>query len=55
VALEKMDVVSSAFVNNQIELYLSQDVAIDEEAVKTAIKSSGAKFVDMKKEASTTL
>ena len=55
VALEKIDTVSSAYVNNKIELYLSEDVALDEEAVKTALTSSGVKFVDMKKEASTSL
>jgi len=55
VALEKMDVVSTAFVNESVELYLKQDIALDEETIKAAITSSGAKFVEMKKETSTTL
>lgn len=55
VALEKMDVVSTAFVNKTIELYLNEDVALDEEAIKTAITGAGAKFVAMQKADSVSL
>ncbi|MEO1855885.1 MAG: hypothetical protein ABGY95_00785 [Rubritalea sp.] len=38
-ALEKLPGVAAAYVNNQLEIHLSEDLALDEEAVKEALAS----------------
>ena len=50
-----MDHVSTAFVNKQVELYLSSDTELDQSAVKNAIDATGAEFIDINKEENVSL
>ncbi|MGJ8724938.1 MAG: hypothetical protein ACSHYB_10315 [Roseibacillus sp.] len=48
-ALEKLDGVSGAFVNNNIALHFSEETELDEKLVASAIKEFGMKVKSTKK------
>ena len=49
VALEKLPGIAAAYVNQELEIHLSEDLALDEKAVKEALASHKIKVKSMKK------